>query len=139
MGEGQRQSSREVPVERLEQRELFNDLKAYATKKGLQGIELVSSNNKKYGVVPKIDSLQNWVINHRSKFTEADITNDVKEGYRPKVDKITFHGLRHYYTQMSGEWLEDNHIRNTNVTSARAWGIIGNQLLRSIRTRSSQG
>ncbi len=113
---------REVPVERLEQRELLNDLKAYATKKGLQGMELVLSDNKKYGVERKIDSLQNWVINHRSKFTVADRTNDVKEGYKPKVDKITFHGLRHYYTQKRGEWLEENHIRNAKRNLSESLG-----------------
>ncbi len=113
---------REVPVERPEQRELLNDLKAYATKKGLQGMELVLSDNKKYGVERKIDSLQNWVINHRSKFTVADRTNDVKEGYKPKVDKITFHGLRHYYTQKRGEWLEANHIRNAKRNLSESLG-----------------
>ena len=113
---------REVPVERPEQRELLNDLKAYAAKKGLQGMEFVLSDNKKYGVERKIDSLQNWVINHRSKFTVADRTNDVKEGYKPKVDKITFHGLRHYYTQKRGEWLEANHIRNAKRNLSESLG-----------------
>lgn len=113
---------REVPVERSEQRKLLNDLKAYAIKKGLQGMELVLSGNKKYGVERKIDSLQNWVINHRSKFTVADRTNDVKEGYKPKVDKITFHGLRHYYTQKRGEWLEANHIRNAKRNLSESLG-----------------
>ena len=113
---------REVPVERSEQRELLNDLKAHATKNGLQGMELVLSENKKYGVKRKIDSWQNWVINHRSKFTDADRTNDVKAGYKPKVDKITFHGLRHYYTQKRDEWLEENHIRNAKRNLSESLG-----------------
>lgn len=113
---------REVPAERSEQRELLNDLKAYAVKNGLQGMELVLSENKKHGVKRKIDSWQNWVINHRSKFTVADRTNDVKEGYKPKVDKITFHGLRHYYTQKRGEWLEENHIRNAKRNLSESLG-----------------
>lgn len=113
---------REVPVERPEQRELLNDLKAYAVKNGLQGMELVLSENKKHGVKRKIDSWQNWVINHRSKFTEDDRTNAVKEGYKPKVDKITFHGLRHYYTQKRSEWLEGNHIRNAKRNLSESLG-----------------
>lgn len=113
---------REIPVERPEQRKLLEELKEYANKKGLQKVELVLIENKKYGVQRKIESLQNWVINHRSKFTEEGRTIDVKEGYKTKVEKITFHGLRHYYTQKRSEWLEENHIRNAKRNLSESLG-----------------
>ena len=51
-------------------------------------------------------SIENWIYNHRHKFTDTDRQKKVNPGKKPRIGKIVFHGLCHSYNQSREKWLE---------------------------------
>ena len=90
---------RYVDVQNLEQTALLGEIVSVIRAKKLQANDYVITNNVKGGVEKQIKSIQNWLSNHRYKFIDSDRTKTVQQGYKPKSNRITFHGLRHSFEQ----------------------------------------
>ncbi|MBS4032283.1 MAG: site-specific integrase [Clostridiales bacterium] len=96
-----------VPVVNNEQRQLLKECIAYAATKGRSGQVPFLSESRKHGVLNQKTSIQNWIVNHRDKFMDNSrehksrwepVVQKMREEFdlKPRSDKITFHGLRHY-------------------------------------------
>lgn len=91
-----------IPIDTAEQRILIVRALASAEKRSLKDGNYFISDNEKGGVESKIESLMNWVRNHRSKFAVSDRGKLYRKGYKPYSENITWHGLRYSYAQ----WVE---------------------------------
>ncbi len=90
---------RAVPIETEGQRELIKELYNFAMKNKLTSEDYLISKSVKDGVKDEIKALENWMKNHRDKFTDENRTEQAEEGKKPKKDTLTWHGLRYYYAQ----------------------------------------
>lgn len=88
-----------VPIETEEQKELLQRLYREAKEKGLMDDDFILSKTIKYGPRMEKKSIENWIYNHRKKFTDPNREQTIKRGKKPRVKNIVFHGLRHSYTQ----------------------------------------
>jgi len=86
-------------VRNLEQTALIGEIISMIKARKLQQNDYIISQNKKYGVERQIKSIQNWLSNHRSKFVDSDRTDNIRKEYKPKSDRLTFHGLRYVFAQ----------------------------------------
>jgi len=99
---------RYVDVRNLEQTALIGKIISIIKARKLQPNDYIISQNKKYGVERQIKSIQNWLSNHRYKFIDSDRTKIVKQGYKPKSNRLTFHGLRYSFEQQFEKKLESD-------------------------------
>ena len=90
---------RVVPVRTDEQKQMLAELMTYIKKRNLQPDDYIIAEQFKGGVKKAIKRIQNWIYNHRSKFMSPDRALEVRDGKRQRNEKITFHGLRHEYSQ----------------------------------------
>ncbi len=98
---------RYVPIETDEQCALIRRLYSKAKRRGFMDDDLVISRNEKYGPLRQQESIENWVLNHRHKFTDPNRQDVPTDNGKPRSEKITFHGLRHYYAQERRQRLTD--------------------------------
>ncbi len=95
-----------VKIETEEQMELLKRLYREAKAKGLTDNDFIISKTIRYGPRMEKKSIENWIGNHRHKFTDPDRQKKVNPGKKPRIDKLVFHGLRHSYNQNREKWLE---------------------------------
>lgn len=119
-GKGGRE--RFIPAETRKQWELLSALSEYARKKGLQPGDYLISSIKKRGVEKEIKSIQSWIRNHQEKFVDPSCMTKGKPGQKPKIERLTFHGLRHYYTQEIRKFLQANNTKNVEKAVSERLG-----------------
>ena len=95
-----------VKIETKEQLDLLNRLYIEAKAKGLTDDDFIISKTIRYGPRLEKKSIENWIGNHRHKFTDPDRQKKVTPGKKPRIDKLVFHGLRHSYNQNREKRLE---------------------------------
>ena len=88
-----------VKIETEERLELLKRLYREAKAKGLTDNDFIISKTIYKGPLMEKKSIENWIGNHRHKFTDPDRQKKVNPGKKPRIDKLVFHGLRHSYNQ----------------------------------------
>lgn len=88
-----------IPIETEEQIELLKRLYREAKAKGLTNDDFIISKTVQYGPRKEKKSIENWIDNHRHKFTDPNRQQMVKSGKKPRIEKLVFHGLRHSFNQ----------------------------------------
>lgn len=63
-------------------------------------------------------AIENWIYNHREKFTDIDRQKKVNPGKKPRIENIVFHGLRHSYTQRREKLLVDDPRKRQKLSEA---------------------
>ena len=90
---------RVVPIRTNEDKETLAELADYIKKNNLKPGDYLISEQFKGGVKKEMKRLQNWIYNHRKKFMSPDRSLEVRDGKKPRSEKITWHGMRHEFAQ----------------------------------------
>lgn len=104
-GKGKRK--RWIRLETPEQWELARRLYSEAKKRDLQDGDFLISRSVKYGTMREKASLENWLGNHRHKFTDPNRQSYQKPGCKPYSKDLKWHGLRYKFAQEYNQRLLD--------------------------------
>lgn len=113
---------RSIPVETPQQKKLLSDLYKYARMNNLEPGDCLISENKYRGIDKEIKSLKNWVINNRKKFTYRNRTKFVGENEKPRMETLTWHGLRYTYAQERKQRLIDSGVKDVDRNLSESLG-----------------
>ena len=105
-----------VKIETEEQLGLLKRLYSEAKAKGLTDEDFIISKTIRYGPRLEKKSIENWIGNHRHKFTDPDRQKKVNSGKKPRVKNIVFHGLRHSYNQNREKLLEGDPRKDQKLS-----------------------
>ena len=97
---------RDIPVETKLQEKILERLIVYAKQNGKHSSQFLVCDDHKHSVKREKAALQNWMCNHRKKFTDQNRTQKVADGKKPKIANPSWHGLRHLYYQEAKEHLK---------------------------------
>ncbi len=90
---------RDVPVDTDMQMKILRHVLAYAKDKDKLSRDYVICDNVKYSVQREEKSLENWMNNHKHKFTDPHRSEEIRSGKKPRHKSIHWHSLRHSYYQ----------------------------------------
>lgn len=107
-----------VKIETEEQMELLKRLYHEAKAKGLTNDDFIISKTIRKGPQMEKKAIENWIYNHREKFTDIDRQKKVNPGKKPRIENIVFHGLRHSYTQRYEKLLVDDPRKRQKLSEA---------------------
>lgn len=94
---------RYIPITDLEQISVIRNAIEYANSLKRRGSDKVLVEAVKHGTLSAKRSIQNWITNHRGKFENNNRWSDNdqrnKIGLKARRTSVSFHGLRHSYSQ----------------------------------------
>ena len=96
---------RDIPVYTDMQMKILGRVLAYAKKNGKLSRDYVICDNHKNSVKRELKSLENWMNNHKQKFTDPNRAEEVRPGKKPRHKSIHWHSLRHLYYQETKAYL----------------------------------
>ena len=111
-----------IPAETDNQKRLLLTLRKFARANGKHPGDYLLCDSKHRSALSLKRSLQNWIANHREKILSGNRTLSVKIGEKPRIEKISMHGLRHSYAQNTEKRLRAEGRRNVDKTVSENLG-----------------
>lgn len=123
-GKGARE--RWIRLETPEQWELVRRLYNEAKRRNLQDGDFLISRSVKYGTMREKASLENWLTNHRHRFTDPNRQSYRQPGCKPFSAELRWHGLRYRFAQEYNQRLSDakDPRREQKLTEALGHGRV---------------
>lgn len=111
-----------IPIETENQKRLLLVLRKFAKANGKHPGDCLLCDDKHRGALYLKRSMQNWISNHREKILSENRTLIVKPGEKPRIARISMHGLRHSYAQNTEKRLRAEGRRDVDKTVSENLG-----------------